>query len=328
MDAAGRPLGLGTDLSALQTKLAESGRGAVAQVVEKVNSPIERDGLSTWDFDVLERSIESKHGSNIVRAFPALVVGKAGEGVNVRIFSTESEQARHHIRGVIALVRAAIASPAKYVETHLSQPEKLAIAGLPYVSFGAFIDDVIDAVCERELRKIEPDGLVFSRTEFEKVRDAVSAIIVEQAFEVAALITKIAGAAREATKAISSVNGFDFLSVLSSEKAHIAELLKPKFISDSGLDRLGRILVYLQAIKMRIEKLVDNPSRDRIAAQEFDQALGLYVFAGGTLPLPSTAPQKLITARWLLEEFRVSLFAQSLGTADSVSVQRIKKALG
>jgi ATP-dependent helicase HrpA len=84
----------------------------------------------------------------------------------------------------------------------------------------------------------------------------------------------------------------------------------------------------LQAIKMRIEKMVDNPSRDRIAAQEFDQALGLYVFAGGTMPLPSTAPEKLISTRWLLEEFRVSLFAQSLGTAESVSVQRIKKALG
>ncbi len=328
MDAAGRPLGLGTDLSALQAKLAESGRGAVAQVVEKVNSPIERDGLTSWDFDVLERSIESKHGSNVVRAFPALVVGKAGEGVNIRIFSTESEQARHHIRGVVALVRAAIASPAKYVESHLSQPEKLAIAGLPYGSFGAFIDDVIDAVSERELRKIEPAGLIFSRAEFEKVRDAVSAIIVEQAFEVAALVTKIAGAAREATKAISSVNGFDFLSVLSAEKAHIAELLQPKFVSDAGLERLGRILVYLQAIKMRIEKMVDNPSRDRIAAQEFDQALGLYVFAGGTLPLASTAPEKLISTRWLLEEFRVSLFAQSLGTAESVSVQRIKKALG
>ncbi|MFM2352262.1 MAG: hypothetical protein RL096_743, partial [Actinomycetota bacterium] len=229
---------------------------------------------------------------------------------------------------VIALVRVAIASPAKYVESHLSQPEKLAIAGLPYGSFGAFIDDVIDAVSERELRKIESAGLIFSRAEFEKVRDAVSAIIVEQAFEVAALVTKIAGAAREATKAISSVNGFDFLSVLSGEKAHIAELLQPKFVSDAGLDRLGRILVYLQAIKMRIEKMVDNPSRDRIAAQDFDQALGLYVFAGGTLPLPSPAPEKLISARWLLEEFRVSLFAQSLGTAESVSVQRIKKALG
>jgi ATP-dependent helicase HrpA len=59
-----------------------------------------------------------------------------------------------------------------------------------------------------------------------------------------------------------------------------------------------------------------------------DQAIGLYVFAGGKFPLATDSPAKLESARWLIEELRVSLFAQSLGTAESVSVQRIKKALG
>ena len=327
IDSAGRPLGLSTELATLQGKLAESGRGAVAQVIERVNSPIERDGITSWDFDTLERSIESKHGSNIVRAFPALCVTKNADAVAIRIFSTESEQARHHRVGVVALLKKSIASPAKYVEAHLSQTEKLAIAGLPYPSFGAFIDDVIEAAADLELGLVEPGGLIFTRTQFEQVRDAVSASIVERAFEVATLVTKISGSLRDANKAISSVNGFDFLSVLAGEKAHIAELMQPKFVSGIGLARLPRLDVYLQAIKQRIEKMVDNPARDLVAAQEFEQALGLYVFAGGTLPLPITAPEKLVSARWLLEEFRVSLFAQSLGAAETVSVQRIKKAL-
>jgi ATP-dependent helicase HrpA len=326
LDAAGRPLGLGVDLSALQAKFSESGRGAVAKVVEKVHSPIERDGLVLWDFDKLERSVESKHGGNVVRGFPALVAQPNGS-VDIRLFSTESEQLRHHGRGVIALVKAAIASPAKYVEAHLSQNEKLAIAGLPYSNFNAFIDDVIVAVTDRELQKVEADGLIFSRTEYEKVRDAVSASVVESAFEVATLVTKIAGAARDANKAISSVNGFDFLSVLSAEKQHVTELLQAKFVSSAGLERLPRILVYLQAIKARIEKLVDNSDRDRTASLELDQAIGLYVYAGGKFPLDADSPAKLVSARWLIEELRVSLFAQSLGTAETVSVQRIKKAL-
>jgi ATP-dependent helicase HrpA len=141
------------------------------------------------------------------------------------------------------------------------------------------------------------------------------------------LVTKIAGAARDANKAISSVNGFDFLSVLSAEKQHVVELLEPNFVSRAGLERLPRILVYLQAIKQRIEKLVENPDRDRAASLELDQAIGLYVFAGGKLPLAADSPAQLVSARWLLEELRVSLFAQSLGTAETVSVQRIKKAL-
>jgi ATP-dependent helicase HrpA len=326
LDAAGRPLGLGADLAALQVKFSESGRGAVAKVVEKVHSPIERDGLMTWDFDKLEASVESKHGGNVVRGFPALVAQPNGS-VDIRLFSTESEQLRHHGRGVVSLVKAAIASPAKYVEAHLSQNEKLAIAGLPYANFSAFIDDVIVAVTDSELKKVEADGLIFSRTEFEKVRDAVSACVVESAFEVATLVTKIAGAARDANKAISSVNGFDFLSVLSAEKQHVVELLEPKFISTAGLERLPRILVYLQAIKQRIEKLLENPTHDRAASLELDQAIGLYVFAGGKFPVSTDSSAKLVAARWLLEEFRVSLFAQALGTAETVSVQRIKKAL-
>jgi ATP-dependent helicase HrpA len=326
LDASGRPLGLGINLAALQAKFSESGRGAVAKVVEKVNSPIERDGLRAWDFDNLESSVESKHGGNLVRGFPALVAQPGGT-VDIRLFSTESEQLRHHHKGVLRLVQAAIPSPAKYVESHLAQNEKLAIAGLPYSGFTAFIDDVILAVADRELQRIQADGLVFTRAEFERIRDAVSATVVESAFEVATLVTKIAGAARDANKAISSLNGFDFLAVLSAEKTHITELLSPNFVSGAGLERLPRILVYLQAIKLRIEKLSDNPARDFTAAQELDQAIGLYVFAGGKFPLEPDSSSKLVVARWLIEELRVSLFAQALGTSETVSVQRIKKAL-
>jgi ATP-dependent helicase HrpA len=83
----------------------------------------------------------------------------------------------------------------------------------------------------------------------------------------------------------------------------------------------------LQAIKQRIEKLADNSSRDFTASQELDQAIGLYVFAGGKFPLEPDSSSKLVVARWLIEELRVSLFAQALGTSETVSVQRIKKAL-
>jgi len=332
IDAAGKTLGLSNDLAELQGSLAESSRGAVASVAQKTHSPIERDALASWDFDSLEQNIVSEHGGNVVRAFPALVAAKAAgktvtDSANIRLFATESEQAQHHAGGVVALVKAAIASPAKYVESHLTQAEKLAIASLPYSGLAAFVDDIIVASADRELRKINADGLIFTRAEFEKVRDAVSANIVEDCFEVARQVSRIAVAVREANKAISEVNALNFLTVLSGEKAHIAELLHAGFISGVGLDRLPRLVVYLQAIKQRIEKLQENPARDQVAMAEFNQAFGIYSHAGGLLPLAPNSSSKLIAARWLLEELRVSLFAQGLGTSESVSVQRIKKAL-
>ncbi|MDE2387452.1 MAG: DUF3418 domain-containing protein, partial [Actinomycetales bacterium] len=118
-----------------------------------------------------------------------------------------------------------------------------------------------------------------------------------------------------------------FLSVLAAEREHIEQLIQKNFISAAGLTRLPRIEVYLQGIRHRVERLVENPNRDFLAQAEFDRAFALYAFAGGKLPLDEGAPEKLKVVRWLLEELRVSLFAQQLGAAEKVSVERVKKAL-
>ncbi len=78
---------------------------------------------------------------------------------------------------------------------------------------------------------------------------------------------------------------------------------------------------------MRIQRMLEDSGRDRTASVELDQALSLYEAAGGKIPLAPHSPAHLDKVRWMIEEFRVSLFAQSLGTAEPISLQRIKKAL-
>lgn len=331
IDAHGRTLGLSTHLAGLQEKLAAQTRDAVAVVAEKAHSPLERDGLTAWDFDELPASIESKHGANVVRAFPALVAvaGSASTraSANIRLFSTQAEQFAVHPAGVRVLVAATIASPAKYVEEHLTQPEKLPVSQLPYRSFSAFIDDVIAASIDREIRKVQPNGLILAKKDFEKVRDAVQAGLMDTAFDAASLAAKIMVAYREASKTIADTKAFAFLSVLAGEKSHLDQLVFPGFVSAVGLDRLPRILIYIQAIKQRVQKLEDNPARDGVAWYEYEQAWSAYTLAGGAMPLAPNTDPKLVQARWMLEELRVSLFAQTLGTPEPVSVQRIKKHL-
>lgn len=227
----------------------------------------------------------------------------------------------------VDMVCKAIASPAKYVEQHLTDSEKLAIATLPYASFSQFIDDVIVAAAEQKLRATFPESLVFSAEQFEKIRDQVSASIVQSAFAAAEVAAKVATSAREAQKAIAEVKDFSFLYVLTDEKAHLAELLPRNLVSAVGLERLTRLPVYLKAVALRMQKLLENSDRDSFAAAELNQAISLFTMAGGKLPLPENASANLVHARWLLEELRVSLFAQTLGTAETVSVQRIKKVL-
>ncbi|HEY1105400.1 MAG TPA: DUF3418 domain-containing protein, partial [Agromyces sp.] len=99
------------------------------------------------------------------------------------------------------------------------------------------------------------------------------------------------------------------------------------FVSATGLDRLRHLPRYLEAIAVRVRKLVDNPGRDRQLMNEFDTARQAYEQAGGTLPIAPDADPSLVRVRWMLEELRVGLFAQELRTAETVSVQRVQKAL-
>jgi ATP-dependent helicase HrpA len=101
----------------------------------------------------------------------------------------------------------------------------------------------------------------------------------------------------------------------------------PGFVRIDGANRLPRLAVYGTGVVRRVERLAEQVHRDRVWMTEVQTATQLYLAAGGTLPLTPGLPPKLVHARWLLEEFRLSLFAQSLGTAEPVSLQRIRRAL-
>jgi ATP-dependent helicase HrpA len=325
LDQKGKTLATSTSLEELQLQFKVEGQRAVAQVASKLHKDLERQGLTSWDFAELTPMVETVSGNSSIKAYPALVLN--GKSVDLEVLATEADRLARHPRAVAQLVRMAIPSPAKYIESHLKQHEKLAIAALPYQGIAAFIDDVIALLAITEIKAVRDDGLIFTRKEFEAVRDRVQAKVLEFCFDVVALASEISDAAREANKAVSSAKAMDFLNELSDEKAHVSQLLSKNFISGTSVERLKRFPIYLKAISIRVTKMQENPLKDRAAQVELNQALQLYKNAGGELPLQANASEHLVRARWLLEELRLSLFAQTLGTKEPVSVQRIKKAL-
>jgi ATP-dependent helicase HrpA len=114
---------------------------------------------------------------------------------------------------------------------------------------------------------------------------------------------------------------------LADAREQLDTLVFPGFVSLTGLRQLRRLPVYLTGITHRVARLAEHPGRDRAWLTEVQTATERYRAAGGMLPQARDAPAHLIRARWLLEEFRLSLFAQHLGTAESVSLQRITKVL-
>lgn len=330
VDERGSRLARGTDLTALQAKLKERTRDSVARVATAATrSPLERGGITTWDDSIgqsgtLPQVLDSRRGETTIRAFPALV--DEGSSVALKLFATADDQRRAHRAGVRRLVQLGVPSPLSYVQEHLSHTEKLTLAASPYRSTAALIDDAIRAVVEAEMDA--GAGLPWDRASFEALRDRVNAGLPDRLFRIVATTASVLAAAREADVAIGRASSLSLMAPLADAREHLNQLVFDGFLSRTGLDRLPRLVVYVRGITHRVERLADDVGRDRQRMTELQEATTLFTRAGGSLPLPTDARPDLVTARWMLEELRISLFAQPLGAHGPISVQRIRKALG
>jgi ATP-dependent helicase HrpA len=247
--------------------------------------------------------------------------------VSLRLMATAEEQARETPAGVRRLLLLAVPSPASYVRDHLTQNEKLLLATSPYQTVNALFDDALQAAADEALTAVHPDGLVWTAEEFEAVRDRLSRAVLPLLDQTVATVLRILGGVRDVEKAIRSVTSMALLPAIADTREQLAALVRPGFISQTGLARLGHLPRYLAAIVYRLEKLPDNPARDRAWMTEVQTATARLVDAGGRIPLAPHSPPNIVHARWLIEELRVGLFAQPLGTAEPASLQRVTKLL-
>jgi ATP-dependent helicase HrpA len=329
----GRTVASGKSVTELQRRLAVQARESVAEASARVADPIERDGLTTWDFDELPRFVDTEQPGrrlpgqprNVIRGYPTLVA--TGSTVAIRVMATQEAQVRELPGGVRRLLLNAIPSPVAYVQQHLTSAEKLTLAASPYPTTKSLFDDCLAAVIDAALARVKPDGQVFMRAEFETIRDRASAIVMDSMFDTVGLVARTLAAARAADKALSGAANMALLPALTDAREQLAGLVYPGFISAAGVERLRHLPRYLAALTWRIERVADNPGRDRVWMTEVQTATARFTDAGGHIPLDPHSSPSLVHARWMIEELRVGLFAQHLGTAETVSLRRIQKVL-
>ncbi|MBI5160022.1 MAG: ATP-dependent RNA helicase HrpA [Micrococcales bacterium] len=324
VDERGRRLGRDKDLDALRARFADHAHASVVRAAAPevaLDPALTRSGLTTFDLDALPAVLERRVGGSTVRAYPAL--RDDGTTVSVTLLPTAAEAERTHLAGIRRLLVLGTPSPASYVQEHLTASEKLSLATSPYPSTAALLTDAVGAAIDA----VAGDRAPRTRAEFAALREGVSAGLVERVFRIVADAAATLAAARDADRVIASASSLAFLSPLADTRAQLEALVHPGFIARAGAERLQRMPVYARGIVHRIERLAENPGRDRAWQSQVEQALALYRDAGGTLPLSPDAPPRLVAARWMLEELRLSLFAQPLRASGPVSVQRIRAAL-
>ena len=332
VDERGRRIASSKSLTALQKTLAEQSRRSVAKATAAAadvggspTSDLERSGLTTWDFDALPTKLETRIASGTITGYPALV--DEGTSVAIRVFGTAAQQEREHGRGVRRLIALAVPSPLGYVQEHLTGAEKLQLATSPYRSTAALFDDALLATIDSLVDAATSDRSPTTRAAFEGLRAEVNAALVEGLFATVALAARVLGAARDADRAIAGAASLSLMAALADARSQLDALVHPGFLRITGAAQLRRVPVYLAGVVHRVGKLAENPGRDRVWLTEVEQATQLYRGAGGTLPLTAATSPSLVPVRWMLEELRLSLFAQQLGTAGTVSLARIRKAL-
>lgn len=323
IDDRGQVMARSKDLSGLRLKLQRRTQESVAKatVAPRARNELERAGLTSWDFDALPRTVDTKHSGGVVRAYPALV--ESGKAVDIRVLATEADQTRAQRAGVRRLLQLAIPSPTAYVQEHLTPAEKLTLATSPYRSNAELFDDCLAACIDA----VVDTSTIFTRDEFEAARATVNNGLVDAMFQAVSDVSRVLAAARDADRAISAASSVALMAPLADARAQLAALVHPGFVSRTGLVQLRRVPVYLQGLLHRVTKLADNIGRDRGFSADIAEATQRYISAGGDLPLQHEPPAHLWHARWMLEELRLSLFAQHLPTAEPVSLQRITKVL-
>jgi len=341
VDQRGRTAGTSRDLADLQRRLSGRARDSVARSLAPPAGPApatpgaaaasaasgalarERTGMTGWDVGVLPDVVDSKVAGGVVRGYPALV--DEGHSVALRIEATPERAARLSRDGTRRLLLLQVPSPSAYVLDHLTAAEKLVLTTSPYPSAKALIEDARVAVADAVMDRTHP--VVRTPEQFAAVREAFSSAVVDELFQAVSLTARILTLQRDVDRAVRDQTSMTLLGALGDVKRQVAGLIFPGFIARTGITRLAHLPRYLQGALERVRGLVDNPGRDRQRMTEFERAAALYAEAGGSIPLEADAPASVRHGRWLLEEYRVSLFAQRLGTAEPVSLQRLTRAL-
>ncbi|GAB3022814.1 ATP-dependent helicase [Nocardioides flavus (ex Wang et al. 2016)] len=320
----GGEAGRGKDLDALKEPLRPTFEQAMADVAS--DSGVTATGQTAWTFGAVEESFVQRRAGHEVRGFPALV--DEGATVGLQVLATAEEAAAHHRLGVRRLVLLAL-GPAQPVDdvlaaAGLDQRAKLALVGSPYASVADLLEDVRAGIVGEV---VDAHAVVRDEAAYDEVVAAARAAVTAGTSSAVHDVMRVLEAWRACDKAISGRADLMTLPALTDMRAQVARLMSPGFVGEAGPARLRDLARYLAAVTVRRERLDQQVARDR---QLMDQLSGLqeaWLHAVAALPEGQPVPQHLREARWMLEEYRVSLFAQQLGTREKVSDQRIRKVM-
>ena len=316
VDENGKKIAESMNLDELKFSLKDRVQESISAVAD---DGIEQSGLHIWSFAELPQCYEQKQRGFSVKAFPAIVDEK--DAVGIKLFETEFEQAVAMQQGLRRLLLLNVPSPIKYLHEKLPNKAKL---GLYFTPFGRVLDLIDDCIaCAVDKLIADFGGFVWNEESFDKLRDFVRENVNEVTVDIAQKVEQILTLTHQLNQRLKGKMDFTMAFALSDMKSQISGLIYQGFVQKSGYARLPDLLRYLQAIDKRMDKLTQDVNRDRAAMLRVEQVQQAYQQLLAKLPKSKPISDEVAEIRYMIEELRVSLFAQQLGTKYQVSDKRI-----
>lgn len=307
----------GKDLAALQQDHTRS----VAATLSKASRTAGHAGSVTWAFGTLPREVTVARGGTRATGHPAL----ADEGATVGsvVQDTAAHAATSHRAGLRRLVLLNTPDPTRWVVSHLPNPDKFALGSSPYASVPELLADArLKSVGDLVARVVDPVDIRDERA-FAALCDTVRQDNADHMRHVVAVAAEILRADQQISLALASVIDPDVRADVTEQRA---ALVFPGFIAATDDPYYERLPVYLKAIVARLAALPGAAARDSRAMETVNLLEDAYADLCAGQP-PGRLPADIEEIGWMLEELRVSLFAQTLGTRMTISAKRVRKAL-
>ncbi|MFG2476550.1 ATP-dependent RNA helicase HrpA [Streptomyces fagopyri] len=329
VDERRRKLAEDKDLQALQLQLKPKARKAISQAAAATaeregGESLERTGLTDWTIGSLARVFETRRAGQPVKAYPALV--DDGDTVSVRLFDTEAEQAQAMWKGTRRLILRNIpVNPGKFASDKLTNAQKLALSANPHGTVQALFDDCATAAADKLIGDF--GGPAWDEESYRKLYDRVRAEIVDTTVRTVGQVQQVLAAWQACERRLKGVRSPVLLANLADVRKQLDALVKPGFVTATGLRRLADLMRYLVAADRRLQQMPTNVQRDTTRMEKVHEMQDEYAWLLEQMPQGRPVPRQVLDIRWMVEELRVSYFAHALGTAYPVSDKRIVKAI-
>ncbi len=312
----GKLINQGRNLDLLKDGLQGKVQASIKKVADK---GIERSDIAQWDFKNLPKSYEKKVANITIKAFPALV--DKNKSVAIELFEHESLAEQAMLDGVSRLILLNIPSPLKYLQEKLPNKAKLGLYFNPFGSINELLDDCIVAGCQflvndyGELPRVE--------TEFSACKEHVRAEIADCVLSAAIKVERVLSLAHDVRKKMKGKMSLNVVQSQGDIKNQLESIVFKGFITKAGYQRLDDIARYLTAMLRRLEKLQIDPNQDRLKMLEVEKVQKALDSIVAQQPKGQPLNKALQQGYWMIEELRVSLFAQNLKTPFPISAKRV-----